>query len=98
MGVLCGCRLVAMAVAQVDTCAVLHVCGALSGPRAMEGDKPFHEALDMRLEVMQPTRDGVAEFMATHPISLSPRTCHRRRQRHAICLALKLTVARSTRA
>ena len=44
--------------------------------RAMEGDTPFHEALDMRLKVMQPTKQGMAEFMAGNPIRLSPRECH----------------------
>jgi phosphoserine phosphatase len=38
----------------------------------MGGTVPFHEALDARLRIISPTRDGVARFLDAHPFHLTP--------------------------
>jgi phosphoserine phosphatase len=40
--------------------------------KAMGGGIGFREALEMRLQVMQPTRQAVEEYVANNPPKLSP--------------------------
>lgn len=53
---------------------------------AMDGGKPFHEALAERLAAMNPTKQQLDEMMEKHPLQLTPgvkeliATLHRREQ------------------
>ncbi|KAK9844585.1 hypothetical protein WJX74_004323 [Apatococcus lobatus] len=40
--------------------------------RAMQGDLPFEESLDLRLGLMQPSSDQVQEYSQARPLHLSP--------------------------
>lgn len=40
--------------------------------KAMGGSVPFHEALEARLGIIQPTRTMLTDFLKVHPFSLTP--------------------------
>ena len=69
-------------------------CLATCACRAMQGDVSFEESLELRLGLMQPSKDQVQKFLQARPAHLSPGEIHKA---CCVCCVIRFTAPHAIR-